>query len=526
MSLQLTVVKFPEGVSLSEQSCTFASEGGAIGRGSDNSWVLPDPDRFLSACHCEISESGGQYYVTDLSTNGTFVNGSPEPLGKGGSTLLSLGDTFELGDYSFEVTSISESGINESEVAPAFGDSPFSNSGDDSLFGSQAQMAGSSSFPGGGGIGDDFSLGEALSPDPIVADPLAALDSARGQSSPLDQNGGFGGSGFAMDDLAPTAPPVAAPPIGSYEDGAGALGQSVSWPSSSQQNIIPEEWDDDLMGDDPLAVPPEPIPPQVVASPQVAVPPPVPTPRAQTSRPPPRPKAEAAPKARQARPAKATPKRPASLEARKAVVRKNAIESIKAGNAFIDAMGLDSSELSNEQVLEVSQLAGELMREVVDGMMQLLRSRTSIKNEFRMNVTTIQPIENNPLKFSVNTEEALENMFIKKSSAYKEPVDAFREGFQGVAEHQVAIIAGIRYAFESMISRFDPTNLEKMFDKQGKGAVIPAMQKARYWAAYTEHYKSLLDNMENSFQHLFGDDFVQAYEDQLRRLVAERKNNN
>lgn len=165
------------------------------------------------------------------------------------------------------------------------------------------------------------------------------------------------------------------------------------------------------------------------------------------------------------------------------------------------------------------------MREIVDGMMQILRSRTSIKNEFRMNVTTIQPVENNPLKFSVGVDDALENMFIKKSNAYKKPVEAFREGFQEIGEHQVAMIAGIRHGFERMMERFNPEILEKNFNKQGKGGVIPGMQKAKYWNNYNEYYKGFVDNMESSFQHLFGSDFVHAYENQLRKLAAVRKKN-
>src|SRR5690606_34776729 len=76
-----------------------------------------------------------------------------------------------------------------------------------------------------------------------------------------------------------------------------------------------------------------------------------------------------------------------------------------ADRRLVTAMGLDVSRLSDEQINEISVMAGELMREIVDGMMQVLRSRTSIKNEFRMNVTTIQPVENNPLKFSVGVDD-------------------------------------------------------------------------------------------------------------------------
>jgi len=155
--------------------------------------------------------------------------------------------------------------------------------------------------------------------------------------------------------------------------------------------------------------------------------------------------------------------------------------------------------------------------------MQVLSSRSSIKNEFRMNVTTIQPVENNPLKFSVNVDDALENMFVKQGNAYKKPVEAVREGFDGVAEHQIAIIAGIRAAFRGVVERFDPITLEQRFSKQKKGGLIPGSQKARNWDLYGEYFSELVGDMDNSFQYLFGDEFVQAYEDQLRKLAMARK---
>ena len=143
-----------------------------------------------------------------------------------------------------------------------------------------------------------------------------------------------------------------------------------------------------------------------------------------------------------------------------------------------------------------------------------------------MSVTTIQPVENNPLKFSANVDDALENMFIKKGNSYKDPVSAVKEGFQGIAEHQIAILAGMRLAFKGVIERFDPLILEKRFEKRNKGGLMPGSQKAKNWDSYTEYYNDLVGDLDNSFQYLFGDDFVRAYEDQLQKLAITRKSDN
>ena len=194
--------------------------------------------------------------------------------------------------------------------------------------------------------------------------------------------------------------------------------------------------------------------------------------------------------------------------------------------SLVDALGLSSHDLSDDKVIEINQVVGELVRETVTGMMQVLSSRSTIKNEFRMNVTTIQPVENNPLKFSANTDDAIENMFIKDGNAYKKPVEAIKEGFEGIAEHQIAILAGIRTAFKGVLNRFDPTVLEQRFEKFNKPGIIPGMSKSKNWDSYNHYYKELVDDMDNSFQHLFGYEFVQAYEEQLQKLTIARKTKN
>jgi type VI secretion system protein len=163
-----------------------------------------------------------------------------------------------------------------------------------------------------------------------------------------------------------------------------------------------------------------------------------------------------------------------------------------------------------------------MLRDMVAGMMRILSSRSSIKNEFRMSVTTIQPVENNPLKFSATVDDALENMFLKKGNAYKGPKQSVEEGFTGIAEHQIAVLSGMRSAFKGVLERFDPLVLEKRFDKQNKGGLIPGSKNAKNWELFTEYYTDLAGDLDNSFQYLFGDDFVRAYEDQLQRLAITR----
>ena len=81
----------------------FGMDGGTIGRAADNDWVLPDPERFISGKHAKITAQNGQFYLTDISTNGIYFNAHSQPIGSGNSTPLSNGDRILIGDYEIEV---------------------------------------------------------------------------------------------------------------------------------------------------------------------------------------------------------------------------------------------------------------------------------------------------------------------------------------------------------------------------------------------------------------------------------------
>jgi type VI secretion system FHA domain protein len=185
--------------------------------------------------------------------------------------------------------------------------------------------------------------------------------------------------------------------------------------------------------------------------------------------------------------------------------------------ALLAGAGLDPS-LPTE---ELERTFGEILRVVVEGVMEVLRARQQIKDEFRMHLTQFRPTENNPLKFSANVEDALHNLLVKRNAAYLEPVAAFSEAFEDLRHHQLAMLAGMRAAFDAMLEEFDPDHLQKEFDRQGKsGALLSVPAKLRYWDMYRERSRDMVQDKDASFRKLFGEEFAQAYEVQLRRLKA------
>ncbi|MGR3467475.1 MAG: type VI secretion system-associated FHA domain protein, partial [Shimia sp.] len=76
---------------------TLHGKGAQVGRKSGNDWVLPDPSRHISGHHLDVSYEGGRYVLTDVSSNGTFLQGERYRLS--GPHPIAHGDRFTVGRY-------------------------------------------------------------------------------------------------------------------------------------------------------------------------------------------------------------------------------------------------------------------------------------------------------------------------------------------------------------------------------------------------------------------------------------------
>ena len=98
-----------------DDSRVFNELGGSIGRSPGNDWVLADPERFISSHHAAISFRDGHYYLQDMSTNGVYLNGREQPVGRGNTVRLCQGDRLRIGHYEIAVD-IDASSVGERVV--------------------------------------------------------------------------------------------------------------------------------------------------------------------------------------------------------------------------------------------------------------------------------------------------------------------------------------------------------------------------------------------------------------------------
>ncbi len=123
MALQLRIISDHRRLLGDRSTAVFDGAGGNIGRSTDNDWVLPDPQRYVSAHHARVHFRDGLYILEDTSTNGVFINDEDRPVAKRGPHVLQNGDIIRFGDYQVVAMVESRPAGNEAgaAAAPALG---------------------------------------------------------------------------------------------------------------------------------------------------------------------------------------------------------------------------------------------------------------------------------------------------------------------------------------------------------------------------------------------------------------------
>jgi type VI secretion system protein len=388
MPLQLEIVSEHRDIVGDDAIRVFREEGGTIGRSLQNDWILPDPDRFISGRHATIDFKGGIYYLVDTSTNGVYLNGDCEPIGKGNPRRLFNGDRMRFGD--FEIVVSIDSG--ESLQMPA--------------------------APPPSVTEHDSSLVE----EDVLKTGMLLLDEDEITGDDEFQSALFG---------SPTDTGVA----------------------EHAEAIVAE-----VMESDPIE---------------------------------PKPLKEAD------------------------LVATDLLDS------FLDGLGINRAELHPSTDLgEIMQNAGEVLREFVEGVTQLLASRANLKNAFRLDQTTVLPRHNNPIKLSANTKDSVMQLLVGREGEYLGPRDAVREVCRDLLFHQDAFLDAMNNAFLEFSDRFEPEELQEGFDRTlSSNFLTRIFNKSKYWDMYSDLYPILTEKGSGRFPQMYAEEFVRAYE----RQIAEYK---
>jgi type VI secretion system protein len=409
----------------------FGVHGGTIGRATDNEWILPDPERYLSGKHARVDFRAGAYILVDTSSNGTYVNGAQVPLGKYHDYALKDGDYIRLGEYELLVS------IDQTN------DFPPEESAIVAYDGQSASSAIKKSTAND--LGADLDLSQLLEP--------SGLSISESGSRPRDLYG------------------QSLPPL----DAASAEGEGTPWHMMTRP----------LKVDAPKAS-------SVIEN--------APNPNLSRSQ---------------------------SIGGQSLSAQNVGAPSLALYEgdfdiglaAFCRGAGIDPKSVSTDARGAALQLAGQLLREAVLGLMDLNQGRNEFRNKFRIPAPSAD-VPESPLNLSKGVDEALVRLLTTVSTRAGS-VEAIRENFRELKAQNTAALAATRAAFEEFLSRVGPKELEERFERAGKRGVFQS--KAKYWEMYAELFPGLAQRPADGFPHVFTETFVKAYEARLRTLIPPKR---
>ncbi len=476
MKLKLHVTSYKGATPSDSLSISLDQQSATIGRLKDNTLVLPDAMRYLSGHHARIEYRAPDYYIVDNSTNGVFINHSPTPLGHGNSVKLQNQGVFSIGDYDImveifeESQEIPETHVEESELideAIEFPDDPFADITSDPI----KQMIESNEL-----IPDDWKIGKEKTPDPFEIPAAGSAKADLEQSQELDR--------------VPSYQEVFQPFKEEIRPATDTRETDIEESSpSTPEDIFSEDWltkdkYDEQDETDSSAV--EHLTPQAPQNDKIAN-----QPRAEVETPQPP---------------------PVSSENQDGLIQ-----------SFLQGANLKDERLARSITADTFHTIGSILRAAIQGAIDVLASRARIKSEMHLDVTTIRPIENNPIKFSVSADEALTKLLLQQDKGYLLAEEAVDEAFNDICAHQLSVIAGMQTALIAILQRFDPEKLEHRLQKQSPmGANIPIRKQAMLWDLFEQLYEEIGHEAEDDFYHLFGQAFAESYEKQIKKFKAAK----
>lgn len=456
MPLKLTVLTY-KGLPFPRiLSAEFDSHGGRIGRKPDNHLVLPDTENYLSGHHASISYKDGEYWLHDTSTNGTELLKAAVTLSNT-AAVLQEGEIIRLGDYELSVQVSTDPHFlvepDSSDIAPFFTDSVLND------------------IPDSGPFSRPIAAPQETRPTFIDSQPSSVFH----DSFPIP----------SVEEIVPISAKESTSDKPDWLIALDSLSR-MNEPSSelpeSSISLIPDQTRSDTFDQKDFF---------------------------------------------QNQEERFNVSEPVSSEIKKTLavdaVHDGASLNQTASNgetlsdrllikAFLDGAGIhDQDFLPPEQWPATMTAAGALFRSLVEGLMDILRARAEMKSEFRVSMTTIRSMDNNPLKFNPDVQSVLKLMMGPANPAFMTPDEAVSGAIDDIKNHQLAMTAGIQASLAAILSRFAPDSIERAL---GEGLVFG--KKARCWEMYCEKYPHLASLASEEF---FGDAFVEAYEKQMRALV-------
>lgn len=424
------------------------ARGASVGRRASNDWVLPDPAKHISGHHFDITFHDGAYWLTDVSTNGTFIEGQRHRLEA--PQRLAGGERLVVGHYVISVT-IS---------TPSFAAQPPLVDTGHTWSAPPTDEA------------DPWDFGGPSTPvDPLpVRRNAHHMDDVAKDYVPLQRPQM---PGAAMPGTAPQSPPVprSAQPV-TMPPTFGAGGPPPSSPPSLQMPV----------GQMPPAYGTPPPPP--VPAPSMTPPEPQPVQLGQVAPTPTAPPAAG-------HPAGAGP------------------DALAFAQAFCAGAGLDPALAARRDPQELAHDLGRAVRIATDEVMRMLQDRANVKHFTKGGERTMRSATgNNPMKFLPDSDQALEALFLSPRDGFMTGPDGFDNALKDLRAHQMGVFAALQPALAAVLEGLSPEEIEA---EETTGNLLSTSRRGKNWDSFVKRWDAKAQSGEHGMLDAFMLAFARAY---------------
>lgn len=190
--------------------------------------------------------------------------------------------------------------------------------------------------------------------------------------------------------------------------------------------------------------------------------------------------------------------------------------------AFLAGAGVAASDLDGEADERFFRELGAAFAAMADGFRVLLAARALVKDHAGVERTMIRATDNNPLKYSVNTREAVMALIAPRGAGYLSPLAAVEAALRDLKAHEIAVLDGMRAALQGLLDRFDPAELERrLADDSSLSVLLQGGKRAKLWELYTERYAEIAEAARRRYLGDFDRAFKEAYERKIRDVRSE-----
>ncbi|MFT4435076.1 type VI secretion system-associated FHA domain protein TagH [Caballeronia sp. 15715] len=193
------------------------------------------------------------------------------------------------------------------------------------------------------------------------------------------------------------------------------------------------------------------------------------------------------------------------------------VSALSLRASFARGAGIDDADLA-EFTPEFAERLGALLREALQGTVDLLIARQAVKQMLHARLTLIEPRDNNPLKHAANADAALRSVLGVPRRGYLGGSAALRDACNDLRAHQFGFLAGLRGAIGGMFERFSPQRIDALLPPPSNAQnLLPVLRDAQRWRSFAALYARLVGESEEDFFTLFGAAFRSAYEESVEQ---------